>query len=134
MQYLEVQPGIDRLLAGSNDCNKLWRAQLKQMGKYTPSRRCLQHTEDWTHLSPISLLLNLFVVELASSCWSLPGPRPPKSGSPWECILPRGWLLTSAERCRRVNIPAPLSSDWDNSRAAKAPCGNAPRSSLCNFT
>lgn len=70
--------------------------------------------------------LSLFVVELASACWSLPSPRPPKSGSPWECVLPRGWLLTSAERCRRVNIPAPLSSDWDNSRAAKAPCGNDP--------
>lgn len=40
--YLEVQPGIHHLPTDSNDCNKYWKARLKQIDKYTRSQGCLR--------------------------------------------------------------------------------------------
>lgn len=46
-------------------------------------------------------------------------------------VSPGRQLLTSAERCGRVNTPAPLSSDWDNSGVtytiSKSPLWKGPQ-------
>lgn len=129
MWYLEVQPGIDCLLTGGNDCNKHWRHQLKQTDEYSPSRRCLWHSEVWGNQSHKLALVSLSASGLPSGCWSplgcsLQRPEVPGDGITWA-------LLTSAERCGRVNTPAPLSSDWDNSGVtytiSKAPLWKGPQ-------
>lgn len=98
MWYLEVQPAIDCLLTGSNDCNKHWRHQLKQTDEYSPSRRCLWHSEVWGNQSHQLALVSLSASGLLSGCWcplgcSLQRPEVPGDGITWEAASDQCWKM-----------------------------------------
>lgn len=56
-----------------------------------------------------------FVSKAVLGYWKPPGLCPAKTTSAWEFTPPGRQFLTSAEGCRGINTPAPVSPDWDNS-------------------